>query len=116
MKHIEPIFKDDYYSYTKQEFMYDADFEFYKVKNLLQKSPRLLREDPILCVDYLRIINLIKHKKLLERTENKFDPTASPDIHFYDLEKEELDRREKLQAELERQTAALETDLTGQDS
>ena len=41
MKHIEPIFKDQYYTYTKDEFMADADFEFYKIKNFLQKSPRL---------------------------------------------------------------------------
>jgi hypothetical protein len=34
-KHIEPIFKESYYSYSKDEFMLDADFEFYKVRNLL---------------------------------------------------------------------------------
>lgn len=40
--------------------MFDAEFEFYKVRNLLQRSPRLLREDPILGTEYLRIIGLIK--------------------------------------------------------
>jgi hypothetical protein len=38
----------------------DADFEFVKIKNLLSKSPKLLKEDPILSIDYLKIINLIK--------------------------------------------------------
>lgn len=41
-KNREPLFKDNYHSYTKNEFMLDADFEFYKVRNLLTKSPRLL--------------------------------------------------------------------------
>ena len=59
-RHIEPIFKEAYYSYTKDEFMLDADFEFYKVKNLLSKNPRILKEDPIIGVEYLKVINLIK--------------------------------------------------------
>ena len=65
---IQPIFPDNYYSYTKDEFLYDADFEFVKVKNLLSKSPKMLKDDPILSLDYLKIINLIKRKKVLEKT------------------------------------------------
>ena len=63
---IEPIFKENYYSYDKDEFLLDADFEFIKVRNLLNKSPKLLRDDPIMGVDYLKVINLIKQKKVLE--------------------------------------------------
>jgi len=66
----QPIFPENYYSYTKDEFLYDADFEFVKVKNLLNKSPKMLRDDPILSLDYLKIINLIKRKKLLEKTSD----------------------------------------------
>lgn len=69
-KHIEPLFKESYYSYSKDEFMLDADFEFYKVKNFLNKSPRILKEDPIVGVEYLKVINLIKQKKLLENTSD----------------------------------------------
>ena len=36
-RHVEPIFKEGYYSYDKQEFLLDADCEFAKVKNLLEK-------------------------------------------------------------------------------
>lgn len=57
---IQPIFQENYYAYDKEEFLFDADFEFVKIKNLLSKSPKLLRDDPILSVDYLKIINLIK--------------------------------------------------------
>ena len=69
-KHIEPILEESYYSYTKDEFMLDADFEFYKVKNFLNRSPRILKEDPIVGVEYLKVINLIKQKKLLENTSD----------------------------------------------
>jgi hypothetical protein len=67
---IQPIFTDNYHSYTKDEFLYDADFEFVKVKNLLNKSPKLLKDDPLLSLDYLKIINLIKKKKLMEKTSD----------------------------------------------
>ena len=73
---IEPIFKENYYSYDKEEFLLDADFEFIKVRNLLSKSPKLLRDDPIMGVDYLKVINLIKQKKVLENSSDHYDPTA----------------------------------------
>jgi hypothetical protein len=52
----------------------DSDVEFYKIKKLLEKSPSLLREDPLISLDYLKIINLIKRKKLYEDTSNHFVP------------------------------------------
>ena len=84
---IEPIFKENYYTYDKDEFLIDADFEFVKIKNLLSKSPKLLKEDPILSIDYLKIINLIKQKKLLENSTDLFDPTSAVDAHHYDIDK-----------------------------
>ena len=69
------MFKNNYAGkYDKHEFLVDADIEFTKIKRLLDKNPRVLREDPILGVDYLKIIGLIKQKKLLEETSNHFDP------------------------------------------
>jgi hypothetical protein len=65
----------------------DADFEFVKIKNLLSKSPKLLKEDPILSIDYLKIINLIKQKKLLENSTNQFDPTSAVEAHHFDIDK-----------------------------
>jgi hypothetical protein len=59
-KNVEPLFKENYYTYTKDEFLLDAEFEFYKIKNLLSKSPKILKDDPVMSVDYLKIINLIK--------------------------------------------------------
>ena len=60
--------------YEKEEFLIDADMEFFKVKKLLEKSPKMLRDDPLLQVDYHKIISLIKQKKLLETTSDHFSP------------------------------------------
>ena len=46
-----------------------------------------MKEDPILSIDYLKIINLIKQKKLLENSTDLFDPTAAVEAHHYDIDK-----------------------------
>jgi hypothetical protein len=72
---IEPLFKDNYTGkYDKHELLIDADIEFTKIKRLLEKNPKVLREDPILTGEYFKIIGLIKQKKLLESTSDHFDP------------------------------------------
>jgi hypothetical protein len=47
----------------------------------------MLKEDPVLSIDYLKIINLIKQKKLLENTSDQFDPTSALEAHYHDLDK-----------------------------
>ena len=86
-RNIDPLFKENYYSYDKDEFLIDADFEFVKVKNLLDRNPKVLKEDPVLSIDYLKIINLIKQKKLLELTSDHFDPSSALEASYYDIEK-----------------------------
>jgi hypothetical protein len=55
------LFKDNYTGkYDKREFLIDADIELTKIKRLLEKNPRLLKDDPVLGVDYLKVIGLIK--------------------------------------------------------
>ena len=72
---IEPLFKDNYTGkYDKHELLIDADIEFTKIKRLLEKNPKVLRDDPILTGEYFKIIGLIKQKKLLESTSDHFDP------------------------------------------
>lgn len=72
---IEPLFKDNYTGkYDKHELLIDADIEFTKIKRLLEKNPKILRDDPILTGEYFKIIGLIKQKKLLESTSDHFDP------------------------------------------
>jgi len=60
--------------YEKEEFLIDADIEFFKIKKLLEKNPKVLRDDPILSIDYHKIITLIRQKKLFERTSDHFAP------------------------------------------
>jgi len=61
------LFKDNYTGkYDKHELLIDADIEFTKIKRLLEKNPKVLRDDPILTGDYFKIIGLIRQKKLLE--------------------------------------------------
>jgi hypothetical protein len=51
----------------------DAGMEFFKIKKLLTKNPKLLKDDPVLSLDYFKIINLIKRKRLLEETSDHFN-------------------------------------------
>jgi len=56
-RNINPIFGNNYNNkYEKEEFLIDVDMEFFKLKKLLERSPNVLKEDPILAVDYLKII------------------------------------------------------------
>ena len=56
-----PLFQELYFGkYEKDEFLIDVDVEFYKVKKLLEKDPRTLRDDPLISLDYHRIIELIR--------------------------------------------------------
>ena len=71
---MEPVFKDNYAGkYDKEEFLIDAGMEFFKIKKLLTKNPKLLKDDPVLSLDYFKIINLIKRKRLLEETSDHFN-------------------------------------------
>jgi hypothetical protein len=74
-RNIEPVFKEHYAGkYSKEEMLMDAGFEFWKVKSLLSKNPKLLKDDPVLNIDYYKIISLVRRKKLLENTSDAFGP------------------------------------------
>ena len=64
------MFKLNYRAYDKEEYLLDADMEFYKIKKLLEKNPKILKEDPLMSIDYLKVINLIKRKKVMENTSD----------------------------------------------
>lgn len=42
MRNVEPIFKENYRYYDKNEFLVDYDMEFTKIKKLLDKNPTVL--------------------------------------------------------------------------
>jgi hypothetical protein len=92
-RNIEPIFKENYRAYDKEEFLIDSDIEFFKIKKLLEKNPKMLKEDPLLGIDYLKIINLIKRKKIVEATSDEYNPADSIDSTYIDID---LIEKEKL--------------------
>jgi hypothetical protein len=92
-RNIDPIFKENYRAYDKEEFLIDSDIEFFKIKKLLEKNPKMLKEDPLLGIDYLKIINLIKRKKIVEATSDEFNPADSIDSTYIDID---LIEKEKL--------------------
>jgi hypothetical protein len=76
----------------------DSDMEFSKIKKLLEKNPKILKEDPLLGIDYLKIINMIKRKKLEENTSDHFNPADAIDSTFIDIddiEREELMKKKR---------------------
>ncbi len=84
--------------YDKEEFLIDADVEFFKVKELLKKNPRMLKDDPLMSLDYLKILKLIKRTHLVEETSDPFNPRDSVDQSYYDLERYQ-DRQQQAQEE-----------------
>lgn len=52
--------------------MADYEVHFSKIKNLLKKNSAILREDPLISIEYLRILELIKSKKILEETGDPY--------------------------------------------
>lgn len=101
-RNIDPIFKENYRAYDKEEFLLDSDVEFSKIKKLLERNPKLLKEDPLIGIDYLKIIGLIKRKKLGEETSDHFDPSDSVDSTYYDLDMIEKEKKIRKAKEEER--------------
>ncbi len=75
--------------------------EFYKIKKLLSKNPKLLKDDPVLSIDYFKIISLIKRKKLLENTSDSFNAEDQTNFTWNDLNLVE-------RAQTEREKAAID--------
>lgn len=109
---IEPLFKENYRAYDKEEFLLDADMEFFKIKKLLEKNPKQLKEDPVMGIDYLKIINLIRRKKLVEDTSDHFKPADQVDNTFFDidmLDQEEAMRKRRADEKFQRDQMLGET-------
>lgn len=113
-RNIEPLFKENYRAYDKEEFLIDSDIEFTKIKRLLEKNPKILKEDPLLGIDYLKIINMIKRKKLVENASNHFDPADSIDSTYLDVSL--IDREESLKKAREEEKFRKDMQMEAQGS
>lgn len=65
-------------------------------------------------VDYLKVINLIKEKKLLENTSDHFEPRSSVHNHYHDIAKAEAIQEQKRLRALE--TAAQNAEIDSMPS
>jgi hypothetical protein len=113
-RNIDPLFKENYRAYDKEEFLLDSDVEFSKIKRLLEKNPKVLKEDPFLGVDYLKIINLIKRKKLVELTSDEYNPAHALDSTYLDIER--IEREEIIKQRKEEEKIKRELDQEAQSS
>lgn len=114
---MEPIFKDFYADkYDKEEFLIDAGFEFSKLKNLLTKNPKVLRDDPILSLDYFKIIQLLRQTNVLEATEDPFKSVDNVRKNWHDPELIERQRIEREAAAIARymRNSVLEGSVSGE--
>lgn len=101
-RNIDPLFKENYRAYDKEEFLIDADIEFFRIKTLLEKNPKILKDDPLLGIDYLKIINLIKKKKLVELSSDQYLPSDSINSTFLDVSYSYTDKVQRLREDEER--------------
>lgn len=84
--------------------MIDAGMEFFKIKKLLTKNPKLLKDDPVLSLDYFKIINLIKRKRLLEETSDHYNSEDQVNTVWNDPTLLERKQSERERIEFERYT------------
>ncbi len=84
--------------------MIDAGMEFFKIKKLLTKNPKLLKDDPVLSLDYFKIINLIKRKRLLEETSDHYNAEDQVNTVWNDPTLLERKQSERERIEFERYT------------
>lgn len=75
----------NYKEFAKWEFLIDADVEFSRLKFLLNHNPKVLAEDPLVGIDYIKVLQLIKKKKVLERTQEAFDHEKQVEHSYYDI-------------------------------
>lgn len=89
----------------------DHEVEFSKIKSLLDRHPKVLREDPIIGMDYLRMINLIRKKRLLEQTLDPNDPQNIHESHYYDIDGEALKKALREERRLKEKLKQSEFDM-----
>lgn len=68
-----PIFGSNYRYLKRDEFMFDSEVEFHKIKKFLTNVPEKIKLDPEIGYKYKELIDLLKRKKIGEATYNKFE-------------------------------------------
>jgi hypothetical protein len=98
-KNINPLFPENYKTFTKNEFLLDADIEFSKLKYFLNKNPKVLKEDPMVGVDYIKVLDLIKRKRVYENAADPFDVSGQAHTVYHDMA--EIDRQHQARSDMQ---------------
>lgn len=90
---LEPNFSENYFAYTKEEFLADADMEFLQLKKYLENHPKVLKQDPSIN----QVYDEIRQKLIMEKTVDPFDPNEQFKSKFHDI-----GQIEKIEADTQR--------------
>ena len=89
-----PIFGSNYKYYKGDEFMLDADHEFYKIKKFLKNDKNKISQDTEIGHRYEELLETLKRKKIMENTyaehynERAYHQLDRGDIFETDVEEE----------------------------
>lgn len=92
-----PMFGSNYKYYKGDEFMLDADHEFYKIKKFLKNDKTKIMSDPEIGHRYEELLETLKRKKILENTyaehynERAYHQLDRGDIFDTEAEEEALE-------------------------
>jgi len=75
--------------YDKEEFLYDAEINFYQLKRFLTYKSSVLKNDPSIAKNYADLMEAITRKKIIENSIANFERSD-----FYNPEQDKLDNEE----------------------
>ena len=74
---IDPVFHDHYLTYTREEFLRDAEVNFNKIKTMMQHTPKQIKEDTEIAPYFDDVYRLIKKAEVIEKTTSGYYDTDS---------------------------------------
>ncbi len=63
---VDPIFKEHYLTYTREEFLFDTEVNYHKIKALVNRAPKQLQQDPEVGPYFKEIFKLLKKVEVPE--------------------------------------------------
>ena len=92
---LSPYFGNNIRFYDKEEFLFDAEINFYQIKKFLNVKSSILENDEALAKDYLELMETITRKKLMETSIAKYEKPE-----YYTKEDELLEKEEENELKL----------------
>ncbi len=92
---LPPYFGNNIRFYDKEEFLFDAEINFYQIKKFLNVKSSILENDETIAKDYLELMETITRKKLMETSIAKYEKPE-----FYSKDDETLEKEEENEIKL----------------